>query len=93
MKGLAPPYRQNYQCHLTVGYDIYSILKSGVDIHTLIDKALVYSQHRLKSKNLLSMLTRGDLFVRDENFQQLQPIYDVDAHNIESFIRQSLGKR
>lgn len=73
-------------------YDIYSILKNGVNIDTLIEKALTYSQHRLKSKNLLSMLTRGDLFVRDENFQQLQPTYDVDSHDIEIFIRQCLGK-
>ena len=68
-------------------YDIYSILKSGVNIHTLIDKALEYSRHRLKTKNLLSMLTRGELFTADANFKQLQPIYDVSADEIESYIR------
>ena len=49
-------------------YDLYSILQSGVNINTLIDGALQYSRHRLKSKNLLSMLTRGELFSEDENF-------------------------
>ena len=39
-------------------YDIYSILKSGIDIHQLIPAALEHSGHRLKSKNLMAMLKR-----------------------------------
>ena len=33
-------------------YDLYSILKSGVDIHEMIPMALEHSDHKLKSKNL-----------------------------------------
>ena len=32
-------------------YDIYSILKHGVSLQLMIDGALDYSQHRLKTKN------------------------------------------
>lgn len=68
-------------------YDIYSILKSGVDIHKLIPLALEHSGHRLKNKGLMAMLTNGDLFRKDEQFQQLLPAYDVSARDIEEFIK------
>ena len=68
-------------------YDLYSILKSGVDIHQLIPLALEHSGHRLKTKGLMAMLTNGDLFRKDEHFQQLQPTYDVSARDIEEYIK------
>ena len=71
-------------------YDLYSILQSGVNINTLIDVALQYSRHRLKSKNLLSMLTRGELFAEDENFHLLEPIYNVSTQDIENYIKSCL---
>lgn len=71
-------------------YDLYSILQSGVNINTLIDVALQYSRHRLKSKNLLSMLTRGELFSEDENFHLLEPIYNVSTQDIENYIKSCL---
>ena len=73
-------------------YDIYSILQTGVDIHELVNHALQYSRHRLKSKNLLSMLTRGELFAQDANFHLLEPIYNVSAQEIESYIKNCLTK-
>lgn len=68
-------------------YVIYSILKSGVDIHKLIPLALEHSGHRLKTKGLMAMLTNGDLFRKDEHFQQLEPAYDVSARDIEEYIK------
>lgn len=59
-------------------YDIYSILKSGVPINDLVSLALNYSGHKLKSKNLLAMLTNGSRFTRDSHFEQLAPIYAVN---------------
>lgn len=55
-------------------YDIYSILKAGVSIHEMITLALEYSGHRLKTKNLLAMLTNGARFTRDAHFEQLMPV-------------------
>ncbi|MBR4625085.1 MAG: nucleotidyl transferase AbiEii/AbiGii toxin family protein [Alphaproteobacteria bacterium] len=74
-------------------YDIYSILQSGVDINTLIDNALRYSRHRLKTKNLISMLTNGQRFRVEQNFHQMHPVYDVTAKEIEEFLKEKLEKR
>ena len=71
-------------------YDIFSILKSGVSINDLISLALSYSGHKLKSKNLLAMLTNSNPFTRDVGFDQLQPVYSVTAQEIEEFIKFSL---
>ena len=68
-------------------YDIYSILKNGADIHKLIPMALEHSGYKLKKKGLLAMLTNGDLFRKDEQFAQLQPVFDVEARDIEDYIK------
>lgn len=64
-------------------YDIYSLIESGEDINEMISLALRYSGHRLKSKNLIAMLTRSDRFIPDARFHALNPIYDVTAKDIE----------
>ena len=71
-------------------YDIYSILKNGADIHKLIPIALEHSGHRLKTKGLMAMLTNGELFRKDEQFAQLQPVYDVTPYDIQEYIKQKL---
>lgn len=71
-------------------YDIYSILKNNVPINELISLALNYSGHRLKSKNLLAMLTNSRRFTRDACFEQLQPVYSVTAQDIEEYIKLTL---
>lgn len=71
-------------------YDIYSILKTGVPIREMISLALEYSNHRLKSKNLLAMLTNGARFSRDAHFEQLAPMYQVTPKEIEVYIKDCL---
>ena len=68
-------------------YDIYSILKTGVDINVLISMAIEHSGHRLKRKNLLSMLTNGELFSKDQDIRHLSPIYDVTAFDIQEYLK------
>lgn len=68
-------------------YDIYSILKSGVDINQLIPAALEHSGHKLKTKGLMMMLTNGQLFRKDEQFEALQPLYKVTSIDIQEFIK------
>ena len=74
-------------------YDIYSILKNGADINTLIPRALEHSGHKLKSKGLMAMLTNGALFKKDEQFTQLQPVYDITSADIETYIKSLLTQR
>lgn len=71
-------------------YDIYSLLEEGEDLDEMIAIALKYSGHRLKSKNLLAMLTNPDHFEKDSNFVSLNPIYDVTAHEISDRIIEAL---
>lgn len=71
-------------------YDIYSILKHGVGLQTIITKALKYSQHQLHTKNILAMLTNGQRFSRDERFPQMLPTYNVNAKEIEEYIKSLL---
>lgn len=71
-------------------YDIYSIVKSGVDVRELVSKASTYSQHQLKTKNILAMLTNSNRFTRDERFLQLQPQYDISAMEIEKYLKEKL---
>ena len=49
-----------------------------------------YSGHKLKSKNLLAMLTNGSRFTRDSHFEQLAPTYAVTAQEIEDYIKSCL---
>lgn len=71
-------------------YDIYSLLKAGVPIQEMISLALEYSNHRLKTKNLLAMLTNGKRFLRDAHFEQLAPVYNVSPEEIETYIKSCL---
>lgn len=71
-------------------YDLYSILKSGIDIQELIPLALEHSDHKLKLKNLLAMITNGDFFSRDSQFEKLSPIYDVTPTDIQEYIKAQL---
>ncbi|MDR0938320.1 MAG: nucleotidyl transferase AbiEii/AbiGii toxin family protein [Mediterranea sp.] len=72
-------------------YDIYSILKSGVPMEDMISLALRYSGHRLKSKNLLAMLTNSGRFTHDAHFEQLKPAYRVTPLEIETYIRSKIA--
>ncbi len=73
-------------------YDIYSLIEAGVDLKEMIDLALRYSGHRLKSKNLIAMLTRSERFILDADFAMLQPQYDISPDQIEARIKQELLK-
>lgn len=70
-------------------YDIYAILKEGYDISKGIDAALKYSQHKLSTKNIV-MILLSDRFMSDENFEQLDPKYNVSKEEIREYILQKL---
>jgi len=72
-------------------YDIYSLLEDGADLNEMISLALKYSGHRLKSKNLIAMLTRSDRFAPDANFKSLNPIYEISPYDIEIRIKSLLS--
>ncbi len=71
-------------------YDIYSILKAGIDIQEMVEIALEHLGHVLKRKNLLAILTSGERFKKDESFMLLHPSYDVSAIDIQEFIKEKI---
>ena len=73
-------------------YDIYSIVKSGGAINDMISMAFEHSNHRLKRKNLLSMLTNGELFSKDQEIRHLSPVYDVSATDIQEYLKTLIGE-
>ncbi len=73
-------------------YDLYSLIEYGCNLQNMIDLALKYSGHKLKSKNLLALLTRSDHFVEDTNFKTLNPIYTITAKDIEERLKEELIK-
>lgn len=70
-------------------YDIYAILKEGYDISKGIDAALKYSQHKLSTKNIVMMLLSGR-FMSDENFERLDPKYNISKEEIRDYTLQKL---
>lgn len=73
-------------------YDIYSLIKAGYDLNEMVNMALNYSNHRIKTKNLMALLSRSDRFVPDEVFQTLKPVYTVTSQEIENEIRKNLTR-
>ena len=71
-------------------YDIYSILKEGKDISKMIEAALAHSEHKLKTRGLLAMLTEGRQFTKERGFEELQPVYNVTPRDIQEFIKSKL---
>lgn len=72
-------------------YDIYSLIEAGEDLIQMINTALKYSGHKLKSKNLIAMLTRSDRFIPDTDFAALKPVYNITPEAIENRIKESLA--
>ena len=71
-------------------YDIYSIIKEGGDLNKMISAALEHSDHKLRTRGLLNILTTGKNFIREKGFEELQPVYDVTAYDIQEFVKYKL---
>ncbi len=56
----------------------------------MIAAALEHSNHKLRTKSLLSMLTHSSLFRKEENFYDLCPVYNITPQDIELYLKQKL---
>lgn len=74
-------------------YDLYCIFrqKTAEEIKNIINNALKYSEHTLKSKNLIGMLLNSDRFKNDSSFAQLHPKYVVTPKEIAQLMTTTLG--
>ena len=73
-------------------YDLYFILKDKTpkEIIAIIDNALKYSEHTLKSKNLIGKLLNYKQFTPDAEFKNLEPISQISAEEIASFMEEKV---
>ena len=68
-------------------YDLYCIFRQDTDVMKFVKAAGDYSNHLLKSKHILAMLTNHNHFEEDSNFDQLEPQYHISAVEIEEYIK------
>lgn len=71
-------------------YDIYSILKENSSLKDLVLKAGRYSLHRMKSKTILSIISDGSRFRKEENFSLLSPKYKITSGDIQIYVREKI---
>lgn len=68
-------------------YDIYSLLKEGQSLKSMVDGASKYSNHTLKTSNVLSFLANGSNYKKGKDFELLKPVYDITSKGIEDLIK------
>ncbi|GHT11563.1 hypothetical protein AGMMS4956_04780 [Bacteroidia bacterium] len=66
-------------------YDMYAILNNGVSLDSVISGAERYSQHALRTKNILSILTDMDNVPIDKTFDKLFPTYHITNAEMQLF--------
>jgi hypothetical protein len=73
-------------------YDLYSILKEGKSLKSMVTRATVYSNHILKTKDILNFVSNGNNFRKESHFNLQNPKYIVSEKEIEDFIREIILK-
>jgi len=73
-------------------YDLYTILKEGKSLKSMVTRAILYSDHILKTRDILNFISNGSNFVKDSNFNLLNPKYEISEKGIEDFIKEIILK-
>jgi predicted nucleotidyltransferase component of viral defense system len=73
-------------------YDIYSLLKEGLSLKTIVEGAAIYSNHTLKTRDALSFLSNGSNYKKGKDFDLLNPVYDITNKAIEDLIKSIIKK-
>lgn len=74
-------------------YDLYCIFQQDPDVMKFVRAASEYSNHLLKSKHILAMLTNHNHFDEDRNFEQLEPRFSITSIEIEEYIKGLLKQK
>jgi len=67
-------------------YDMYSILKSGIDLGSILNRTGKYTFHNLRTKDMLSLLLNAQKPPADANFAALSPVYDISFDEIKRYL-------
>jgi hypothetical protein len=68
-------------------YDLFAILREGISLKDMVGEAISYSNHILKTRDILSFISSGTNFKKDQEFDLLKPRFMVTEDEIEKFIR------
>jgi predicted nucleotidyltransferase component of viral defense system len=68
-------------------YDLFAILQEGISLKDMVNEALSYSNHILKTRDILNFISSGTNFKKDQEFDLLKPRFMVTEDEIEKFIR------
>ncbi|MBR0296841.1 MAG: nucleotidyl transferase AbiEii/AbiGii toxin family protein [Paludibacteraceae bacterium] len=74
-------------------YDIYSLLKEGLSFEDGLDYALKFTRHQVHSKAILSALITPTLYPKPQDFDLMQPKYDVSAEEIANYLVEVIATR
>lgn len=74
-------------------YDIYALLKEDYDLEQGVAYAGRFSRHTLHSKTIYSILLNDNYFHKPENFELLEPKYQVEVGDIVSFIKEYIEEK
>ncbi len=74
-------------------YDIYSLLKAGYSFEVGLDYAMKFTRHQVHSKAVLSALITPSLYPKPQNFDLLQPKYNISAEEMADYFMEFIAAR
>ena len=74
-------------------YDIYSLLQAGYSLEEGLDYALKFTRHQVHSKAVLSALITPTLYPKPQDFDLMQPKYNVSAEEMADYFMDVLSSR
>ena len=74
-------------------YDIYSLLQAGYSFEEGLDYALKFTRHQVHSKAVLSALITPTLYPKPQDFDLMQPKYNVSAEEMADYFMDVLSSR
>lgn len=74
-------------------YDIYSLLQAGCSFEEGLDYALKFTRHQVHSKAILSALITPTLYPKPQDFDIMQPKYDVSPEQMADYFMGIIAAR
>ena len=74
-------------------YDIYSLLQAGYSFEDGLAYALKFTRHQVHSKAILSALITPALFPKPQDFDLMQPKYNVSPEQMADYFMEIIADR
>ncbi|MBR6018308.1 MAG: nucleotidyl transferase AbiEii/AbiGii toxin family protein [Paludibacteraceae bacterium] len=74
-------------------YDIYSLLQAGLSFEEGLAYALKFTRHQVHSKAVLSALITPTLYPKPQNFDLMQPKYNVSPEEMADYFMGIIAAR